>query len=764
MVSIIKRINNSTCFAVAVILLISTVILIFDLPRVDDVPYFAVVESDLVELSRMTDMTNDEKISFIGLNPASAEVTLTGGDIFRIRANMTNTGEEDVVVFVDLNAPEYDRGTEEATCVVTPGTDDYEFELSYYREAHPEQCLLRFFSYAEGIEIRINDIQVDMARKAVGGNRTVSAAIVINGAILLVTVVFIAFFLISRRKAISFKLPFERRDFVYWIFLMTMVLIGVFYLYRESKLDYPLIFAGIDDFGVYYLVRTIKEFGYTLINHRSGGLSGGDMFDYVYSDKLSFIIVKLISLFVDNVYVITNLLYFSAHFLIATTAFISCKRIGIKSKYALVVSVLYTFTCFIQMRLMHMWLVQYYTLPLACMIAIDIGRGTLDEKERKIFPVYLLVSFVCGFTGMYYAFFSCAVFGIGMLIHLFDEKQFCREKLIKPFMCILSCSFAVLINVIPNLVYHLINGPSPLSEYSQRSGAESEYYALKLVQLLLPRPAHRIPLLAQINAMYAASYPLVTENNTVALGVVAGVGFLIALIEVIIGKSKASVEARMITAVFLVATVGGIGSVISVFIFWPMRCYNRFSLVIMFLSLVLVVGYLSRLIERRVNNRVVSGAILAIIILTGFLDQTKPFTLPDYTPFESDRNFIHYIENQMEPDDMIFVLPVLNWPGGSSYKNHIGYIESDHLKWSYGAMQGREEAVWQQKVAAEDADLMIQTLRNTGYDGIYFDSGLYAANFGTEAMTNVSFSIANSLGYLPDISENGSLYFWNIKE
>ena len=115
----------------------------------------------------------------------------------------------------------------------------------------------------------------------------------------------------------------------------------------------------------------------------------------------------------------------------------------------------------------------------------------------------------------------------------------------------------------------------------------------------------------------------------------------------------------------------------------------------------------------------------------------------------------------------MFQLPYDDWPGpkiAGSYLLHAGYVESEDLHWSYGAMQGRSEAAWQQRVAAQEAYEMIQDLRAAGYDGIYLDTELMNRQSG-EAHTQALIADINAiLEQDPLESSNGRICFWKITE
>ena len=73
---------------------------------------------------------------------------------------------------------------------------------------------------------------------------------------------------------------------------------------------------------------------------------------------------------------------------------------------------------------------------------------------------------------------------------------------------------------------------------------------------------------------------------------------------------------------------------------------------------------------------------------------------------------------------MVFQLPYVAFPESPpahkmrDYDHLWGYFHSDRLKWSYGAIKGREGDLWQRRAASEPAAEMVETLRGAGFGGV----------------------------------------------
>ena len=564
----------------------------------------------------------------------------------------------------------------------------------------------------------------------------------------------------------------EEKKGEWLIYLCTAALItlGLFINYRNVNLSYPMMYTGGDDVGMYAQIKSIIQNGTTLITPLEGGAAGADMFDYLYSDKLSFLIVKMIGIFVKNPYTAAALFYFLNHYLIALTGVWVCRKLKISRPLSVAAGVLYAFSPFIGMRFGHLWLTPYFMLPIACLAAIRVIDGKVFEEDaplrrNKTFWRMAGMCFACAFTGLYYAFFTCAMLAAATVIRCFREKERKFSRIFYPTVLIGAVGIGVLTSMIPSIVYWRLNGVNASSELTMRSMADPEVYALKMTRMLLPRTLHRVPKLWGLTQVYLNNYPLNNENDTAALGVIAAVGFVMSIIMLLAGRKKYLTVTSLNMSAFLIGTLGGLGSFISVFINMPMRCYNRISLVIMFLSLMMCAMLLEEVVKKR---RTLTLTILAaVMVCVGFFDQTIPAGNQNADSYEEIRDEVHAAEAQLEPGDSVFTLPYDNWPSPripGSYILHAGYIESENLHWSYGAMQGRAEANWQEAAADKEPYEMIQDLREAGYDGIWLDTALMNQKYGDDYTAVLKEDISAILEEEPEISRYGRICFWKIPE
>ena len=605
-------------------------------------------------------------------------------------------------------------------------------------------------------------------------NGRLSAVPAILWAICAVCAAYVLLYMVNAlltRKERTIPAQAEDRRHEWIIYLCTMVLItlGLFINYGSYDLSKPLMYFSGDDMGAYAQVKSIIQNGTTLITPLEGGMTGANMFDYPYSDKLSFLIVRCIGIFVKNPYTTASLFYFLNHYLIALAGVWACRKLKISRPLSVAAGVLYGFSPFIGQRYGHLWLTPYFTLPLACLVAIWIIDGKLFEEDgpirkNRIFLLMTGICFACAFTGLYNAFFACAMLAAATVIRCFREKERKLTRILYPGILIGMTGIGVMINVMPNLVYWHLFGTNPYSELAVRNMEGPEVFALKMTRMLLPRTEHRIPQFWSLAKIYQQNYPLNNENDTAALGIIAAIGFVMSIIMLLAGRKKYLTVSSLNMSAFLIGTMGGLGSFISVFVSTPMRCYNRISLVIMFLSLVMCAMLLEEIVKKR--RTLTLTIVAAVMVCVGFFDQTVQWTSPDLSTYTEVRDEVHAIEAELEPGDYVFELPYDGWPNQtieSSYLLHAGYVESENLHWSYGSMHGRSEGFWQQETAELETWRMVQSVEEAGYDGIYLDTVLMTRKYGEEYTQNKILDLNDILGE-PLVSSAGRIYFWKTEE
>ena len=442
----------------------------------------------------------------------------------------------------------------------------------------------------------------------------------------------------------------------------------------------------------------------------------------------------------------------------------------------------------------HLWLGSYYGVPLGLgLLVLLLGRKRLWGKGSQSSPVLawlfspttrtLVFITILAMSSSYYAVFFLillAATGIAVLIRDGQWGQFWGAVAAGIWTVVI-----MLVNMLPDMIFSWVNGVNQLG--LERSRGETEFYALKFAQLVLPWSGHRSDALRELRLQYDNGYLSLGEQP--ALGVVAAVGFVAAFILIAgflirRGKIRIGAEDRrwnllaalslLILLAFLFGTVGGLSTLVS-FLTSSLRGWNRISIVIMALSLA-VVGLLIDLGIERLRRRSSlptllkrsSAVVVCIAILgVGFYDQTPRDAGQSYDTtaarFSADREWFQSIESELPAESMVLVMPYIPFPELSSPNGFLAsdqlvpYLQTDNLRWSFGGIKGRPQADWPRQLSDYPADQLATLAATAGSAGI-----LVMRDAIVDRGIGIEQALIESTGITPRISEDGRYSFFNL--
>jgi hypothetical protein len=477
---------------------------------------------------------------------------------------------------------------------------------------------------------------------------------------------------------------------------------------------------------------------------------GQDLYDYPIADQLHLLLLKVISVFLGDAGATLNVFYLATFPLVAVCALAALREFGVSDGPALVASVLFSLLPFHFLRgEAHLFLAVYYLVPLVLMVVLwlSLDRPLVAQKgERRglhrLLPrayVALLVVALSGVAGIYHAFFSGFFLAVGGILGAASRRS--RRPLLGSVVLIAVLLIIVVTALSPSILYIAREGRNPFA--AKREQYEAELLGLKLVHLVLPIREHRFPPLATLRYRYdrAHQWPLENENTTSALGLVGSFGLLCLLARIVFGWPRlrddelVSHLARLAVAAVLLATAGGLSSLVALLVSPEIRGYNRVSVFIAFLSLFATAIALDRLGKSWKGSPLLFRCLLGLILALGVLDQTSPSFVPLYDAlakaFHGDREFVQRVEALLPPGAMIFELPHVSFFEGPpvnrtyDYEPVSLYLQSRQLRWSYGAMKGRDADDWQLDLLDRPLEEVVERLALVGFAGITVDRNGY---------------------------------------
>lgn len=572
------------------------------------------------------------------------------------------------------------------------------------------------------------------------------------------------------------------------IILSILILSFVMELWR-ADFGIPFSYTGDALLGS-ITIKGMMENGWYLHNNFVGAPFGLDMYDFPVADSFTLVPMKIISLFSSNYATVLNLFYLFTFPLTALTAVFVFRCFKVSNPIAIVFALLYSFLPYHFFRGQpHLSLAAYYIVPLITMLVLWIWSDkpiffSYNDKTNK-FKIDILnlksilsiiVSVILGTTYIYYAFFACffiIISGIASVSNRTYRRN--KYKLFSALVLILLISGSVFFNILPTIIYKYQNGANP--EVGYRSPIEAEYYGLKIIHLLLPVSGHRVDFINELKNKYnSLNYPLQNENTAATLGFIGSLGFLALLLVFYIGFNDnnfySSLYKRLAVlnlSAVLLATIGGFGSLFAFLISPQIRAYNRICIFIAFFSLFAAALFLEAYRQKYVRTnqqKYILCFFLILFLSIGIFDQTTKNFVPNYAAtkedFLTDELFVSTIEKTVPENSMIFQLPYMRFPESSpvnnleDYQLFRGYLHSNNLRWSYGAMAGRN-GNWQKKVSEMPIDDFLTTISKAGFSGIYIDR-----NGFSDKGALIEAELTKKLNIKPIISKNNRLIFFNM--
>ena len=559
---------------------------------------------------------------------------------------------------------------------------------------------------------------------------------------------------------------------------MTFLIMIVAFKMWNMDITVPVAYEGGDEMGLLVNAKMLVQQGWCLSTNRLGAPFSGEYYDFTANVMHNFdlITLKIFAMISGNAAVAFNLEYFSIFVFAALISYFVMRELKIVHWISICGSLTFAFSPFIIMRCTkHIVLSTCYFIPLSILLCIWIyEHDDIFQFNKQFFRnkrnwfIMLFIILIANNGIAYYPFFTCFLLLVTGLSKLIKTGKL--RVLGKSLIAILGIAICMLINMIPIIIYTIANGSNPAAV--ERGGfIESEIYGLKLVQLFLPVDSHGIPWLDYIINYYNQSTIYFNENITSYLGIMGICGFLFLLAMIFVTKKTAlfnrlTILSEMNFMMVLLAAGSGIGTIFSFVISDKIRGYNRISIFIAYVAILAFCLGLNALYMKYKKKWIVAVGIIFTILC--IWEQIPGGYLPNYqtvdTVYNNDEQFVNQIEETVSEGAMIYQLPYHKYPeegslnGMADYQLFIGYIHSDNLKWSYGAIKGRDGDKWLENTSNMTIKVLVPYLQKNGFEGIYIDKRAYS----DEDMEKLEDELNKVLKSKPIYSNNNNLSFWKF--
>jgi hypothetical protein len=536
----------------------------------------------------------------------------------------------------------------------------------------------------------------------------------------------------------------------------------------DASIHVPFYGASGDLLAALAFVKGMVAHNTLWTNPDLGAPFGTQFYDYPVGagDTLHLVVMRILGLQISDAAAIVNVFYLLTYPLCAATAYGVLRVLAFRRSIAACGAVLFAVAPYHFWRGEgHLTLSAYYAVPLGCWLVIQICRGqpVFVRRVGDNRPVRGWLSLqtsgvlaVCVFVGLatlYYGLFTVVLLVLAAPMAWLAAHR--RSVMLQGFVCAALILMVIGLAESPALVWEHSHGTNSL--VGHREPQESEVFGLTLADLLLPRPGHRIDALSRIGGRFRAATPIPGEGSSPSLGFIVGLSWLAGVGFFLVAGLRKSrprdSEHGLLKSVgflglaaFVVATVGG-GSAIFAFLVSPqVRAWNRISIFIAFFGIVALASLLTMVRNRlsaRPGHNWAFGSIVVLVGALGILDQTSASDVPNYkgalAGWRNDSRFVAAVERRLPHDAMVLELPYVPYPENPPVRNmqdydlFKGYVHSDDLRWTYGAIKGRPQD-WLSKEAGLPIDELVPAAVAAGFRGLWVDQAGYAD--GGTAVTN----------------------------
>ncbi|KRF24169.1 hypothetical protein ASG95_06105 [Phycicoccus sp. Soil803] len=505
----------------------------------------------------------------------------------------------------------------------------------------------------------------------------------------------------------------------------------------------PLSLSG-DSPQVLMQVRAIMEGGGFGSTDRMGAPFGLNAAWFATGDQLNFAAIRVIGLFTDSPATASAVFFVAGYPAAALAAYWLARQVGIARPAAVTVGVLFSALPGHQRWFQHLWLSAYWVLPLGVWLALQVATGRSVWPARRALRAgtagrrrawlhvarTVAIALAVGLSDAYYVAFVLILVGVALVV------RWATDRTLRSLLPGVAAAALVGVSCAVSLAFAVVarSGDVVTSDVpAQRTIGESERYAGRLIDLLLPWSEHRLPPLRFITTAYGYAAPPTAERH--ALGVVSVCGLVVlvlVLLRSVTGGRRPDQVVGALAAFALVSlafyTRGGLGSVVALFVTPQIRTWARLGTVIALLALLAVGLWMTRVARRRTA----AWALAAGVLLVGCLDQTNPGAAPDYARLSATsaqlKGYSAHLAAATSAPCAVFQLPVTPYPeepgfGQMGDYDHVlpGVAAPSTLTWSYGAIRGTASADWQLALPVDRMAALVPDLRAAGFCAVEVD-------------------------------------------
>lgn len=523
--------------------------------------------------------------------------------------------------------------------------------------------------------------------------------------------------------------------------LVTGFVVSVTLRLWSAHLNVPLS-MGMDVPLNMMFVRNMQSTGSALNTPLLGAPFGQDLAPWpaLAGDSWHMLALRISSLFMSPA-ASMNIFYVLTFSTVAAFAYLGFRGLGLSRTFGVPLAVTYALLPYHFLRgESHFFLGSYFMAPMASLVAYWVYTGAVDFTRRPRNYSWrewctIAIAVVLLGTGLYYAIFGIILISAAAVLRAITARS--ARPLASAAVVSVIVGAGLVVANLPTLFFQGVPGAE--DAVAGRTYGATEYFGMKIVNLLLPPVYHRVPALAGLSSRTSDS--LIPGEGTEALGILGVTGLVVITAALLVPRPEGgSGTGRRLRAFggfavisVLCATVAGLNGALAIFGLAQLRGWNRMSVYVAFFALAglgIALGHLARAARARwrwAGSPMTAATASLLVLAIAVFDQTSPTLAPDYdsiaTGWNADRAYFQQAEQEYGAGTAIFQLPLVRFPEGGTvgsmpYNDHLsGYVHSD-LAWSFGGVKGQDND-WQATALQDGIAAAIPKLVAAGFEGIY---------------------------------------------
>ena len=534
-----------------------------------------------------------------------------------------------------------------------------------------------------------------------------------------------------RNKSLSFwnLVTKYRLTLTIYIGVFISSILGAVWVHRvrPSDLKYPWGVFESDISGVYAMAQAAGQSWTGTTTNSMGAPFQADFSKVILIDDLHLFSIRILAHLTSNPFTAINAYYLLSFGFSAVTFFYASNHFSVRRLISFPLALSYAWLPyhFSRMHVGHLFLAAYYMLPIGVLILHRLFQYLLGERE-KFFPAntskrlcliigIVLVGSSGSYYGMFFSLLACSLLFLVIPTHL--SVQILNKVFLTAVVALLFISAPFGRSFLAQR-----NG---LNSYASRSPDESVQFGGSIARLFIPwgtwLPDKLKPAVTMMEFEWNAT-PLLGALGMWSLLVFCGIS--------IANKDNGSKNYnRSIVYLFpwsvLIYAAGGFGYVFALSVDPSFRAWNRISVLILTLGL-LMLGILLSRIKSLAILYVLSPLILVVTITTqlfplssvGIGREPLEASKVTFTALSEDAK---KIQGVLQPGCSVLQLPIMMSPEGGQVGD-VGNGEhywlpllTKDLKWSYGAGKGTIEGSFWQNYAGANTSIAIQKAKELGF-------------------------------------------------